>query len=94
LGNYLFTNGSNSSDPFWGLQPVVTTTIASGTFLVGSGNPVATEIRDRMDMTLEISTQHASFFVSNQVVLRTEKRVALVTDRPASFIQGSFTTSP
>jgi HK97 family phage major capsid protein len=94
LGQYLFGNNSISTDPFWGLNPVVTTTIGSGTFLVGSGNPVAVEIRDRMEMTVELSTQHASFFTSNQVMIRAEKRVTLVVYRPASFITGTFTTSP
>jgi len=92
-GRYLST-GWNPYDPFFGLAPVVTTSVGSGNFLVGSGNPVAVEIRDRMDMTLEMSTQHASFFISNQVMIRAEKRVTLVCYRPGSFIQGSFNTSP
>jgi HK97 family phage major capsid protein len=92
-GRYL-SAGWNPYDPFFGLAPVVTTTIGSGVFLVGSGNPAAVEIRDRMEMTLELSTQHSTFFASNQVMLRAEKRTTLVVYRPASFIQGSFNTSP
>jgi HK97 family phage major capsid protein len=78
----------------FGLTPVVTTNIASGTFLVGSGNPIATEIRDRMEMTVEIATQHSDYFVKNLIAIRAEKRMCLVTKRPASFITGTFTTSP
>jgi hypothetical protein len=33
-------------------------------------------------------------FAKNLVAIRCEKRVALVTRRPASFITGTFTTSP
>ena len=39
-----------------------TTNIAQGTFLVGSGNPIAAEIRDRMEMQIDISTEHSTFF--------------------------------
>jgi HK97 family phage major capsid protein len=78
----------------FGLNVVHTTTIASGTFLVGSGSPIATEIRDRMEMQVEISTEHSDYFVKNLVAVRAEKRLALLTKRPASFITGTFTTSP
>jgi HK97 family phage major capsid protein len=94
-GRYL--NSGPYADPrnaFFGLTPIVTTVIGSGTFLVGSGNPVAAEIRDRMDMTVEFSTQHSTFFASNQIMIRAEKRMTLVVYRPASFIQGSLNTSP
>jgi HK97 family phage major capsid protein len=76
------------------LMPIVTTSMTSGKFLVGSGSPIAAEIRDRMDMTVEIATQHASFFTSNLVAIRSERRVAFLTKRPASFVYGTFTTSP
>jgi hypothetical protein len=78
----------------FGLDVVSTTNISNGTFLVGSGNPAACEIRDRLELQVELSTEHADFFVKNLVALRAEKRLALVVRRPASFIAGSFTTSP
>ena len=77
-----------------GLTPIRTTKMGAGNFLVGSGNPVASEIRDRMGMELAISTEHSTFFTENKIAIRAEKRVALVVYRPASFIFGSFTTSP
>ena len=76
------------------LTPVVTTSITSGTFLVGSGSPVAAEIRDRMELVVEISTSHSDFFTKNLVAIRAEKRLAIIVKRPASFITGTFTTSP
>ncbi len=78
----------------FGLDVDPTTSIAQGTFLVGSGNPVCVEIRDRMELQIDISTEHASFFIQNLVMIRAEKRLALVVKRPASFITGSFSTSP
>lgn len=78
----------------WGLMPIVTVNVGSGSFLVGSGNPAAVEIRDRMGMTLEIATQHSTYFTQNMVAIRAEKRMTLVCYRPGSFIQGTFNTSP
>jgi HK97 family phage major capsid protein len=78
----------------FGLDLVPTTSIASGSFLVGSGNAVAAEIRDRMEMTIEISTEHSDYFVKNMVAVRAEKRLALIVKRAASFVNGTFTTSP
>lgn len=79
---------------FWGLTPITSVNIGSGNFLVGSGNPAAVEIRDRMGMTLELSTQHSTYFTQNLVAIRAEKRMTLVCYRPGSMIQGSFNTSP
>jgi hypothetical protein len=78
----------------FGLQCVPTTSITSGTFLIGSGNREAVEIRDRLEAMVEISTEHASFFTQNLVAIRAEKRLCLITRRPGSYITGSFTTSP
>jgi hypothetical protein len=41
-----------------------------------------------------VSTEHSDYFVKNLVAIRAEKRLALITRRPASFVTGSFTTSP
>jgi HK97 family phage major capsid protein len=78
----------------FGLNVVVTTNITTGTFLIGVGSPVASEIRDRSGMTVEISTEHSTYFTENKVAIRAEKRLALVVFRPNSFVTGSFTTSP
>jgi HK97 family phage major capsid protein len=78
----------------FGLDVVPTTSMAQGTFLVGSGSPVAAEIRDRMDMQIEISTEHSDYFTRNLIAIRAEKRLALITKRAASYVTGTFTTSP
>jgi HK97 family phage major capsid protein len=84
----------NPTQNLFGLSVDPTTNIAQGTFLVGSGSPVASEIMDRMEMQVEISTEHSTFFTQNLVAVRAEKRLALITRRPGSFVTGSFTTSP
>jgi HK97 family phage major capsid protein len=77
----------------FGITLVPTTSIAQGSFLVGSGNPAASEIRDRMEMIVEVSTEHQDYFVRNLVAVRGEKRLALVVKRPASYVYGTFTTA-
>ena len=78
----------------WDLQPVATTNVAAGTFLVGTGNSVGAEIRDRMELQVEISTEHSDYFTKNLVAIRGEKRLALIVKRPHAYITGTFTTSP
>jgi len=92
--NYVFNNNNITLDPFWGLIPLGTTKMGVGNFLVGSGSPSAVEIRDRMQTTVTISTEHANFFVENKVALLAESRLALAVYRPGAFVFGSFTTSP
>ena len=95
FGRYILGDPQAMVRPsIFGLDVVSTTSIAPGTFLVGSGNPAATQIRDRMELVVEISTEHSDFFVRNLVMLRAEKRLALVTPRPNSFVSGTFTRSP
>jgi HK97 family phage major capsid protein len=95
-GEYIF--GSPAMDlgtfPLFGLQAVKTNAMTSGYFLVGSGLPVASEIRDRLAMEVTISTEHADYFTRNMVALRAEKRLALVVYRPGSYVYGAFSQSP
>jgi HK97 family phage major capsid protein len=95
-GRYILGDpqGGATNPQIWGLNLVPSNSIAAGTFLVGSGSPAAAEIRDRMDTVVEVSTEHSDYFVRNMVAIRCEKRVALIVKRPASFITGTFTTSP
>jgi HK97 family phage major capsid protein len=95
FGRFLLGSPQTDVSPsLFNLTILPTTNIAAGTFLVGSGNPTAAEIRDRMELIVEVSTQHADYFVKNLVAIRGEKRLCLVVKRPASFVTGSFTQSP
>jgi HK97 family phage major capsid protein len=91
LGRYILGDPQSVAPPrIFDLDVVSTSSIAKGTFLVGSGSPTASEIRDRMELTVEVSTEHMDFFVKNLVAIRAEKRLALVVKRPASYITGWF----
>jgi len=96
FGRYLLGDPSQSGDvpSLWGMKLIATTSIASGTFLMGSSSPIASEIRDRMSLVVEISTSHADFFVKNLLMIRCERRLALLVKRGTAFISGSFSTSP
>jgi HK97 family phage major capsid protein len=95
FGTYIIGDPQSQVRPsLFGLDVVVTTTMPVGQFLVGSGNPAAAEIRDRMGMQIEVSTEHASFFTQNLIAIRAEKRLCMVVKRPNSFISGTFLTSP
>ena len=93
----LATIGSGSIKPIgnlFSLSVDATVNISPGTFLIGNGSAVAAEIRDRLEMQIDISTEHQDFFIRNLVAVRAEKRLALIVRRPGSFIVGTFTTSP
>jgi HK97 family phage major capsid protein len=95
LGRYILGDPQSTARAnLFDLQVVATTSIAAGTFLVGSGAPEAAEIRDRMELQYEISTEHQDFFIKNLVAARAEKRLALIVKRPGSFVTGTLTSSP
>lgn len=94
-GQYILGNPQADLQPnLFNLPVVPTSGMASGSFLVGSGSPVAAEVRDRMEIEIAISTEHEDYFVKNKVAIRVEKRLALVVYRPNAFVTGSLTTSP
>jgi hypothetical protein len=47
-----------------------------------------------MEMQIDISTEHSTFFTQNLIAIRAEKRMAIITRRPGSFVTDSFNTSP
>jgi HK97 family phage major capsid protein len=95
FGRYILGDPQMMVRPtLFGLDVVPTTSIAPSSFLVGSGNGECAEIRDRMELQIEISTEHSDYFVKNLVAVRAEKRLALVVKRPNSYIKGTFTSSP
>jgi HK97 family phage major capsid protein len=86
--------GNVTAQGIWGMTPVVTTQISSGTFLVGNGTPVASEFRNRMELEVAISTEDADNFTYNLVTIRFEGRGLLAVYRPDQFVTGSFLNSP
>jgi HK97 family phage major capsid protein len=91
-GRYILGDPQSNVVPsLFGVRVVPTTSVTADNFLVGTGVAPAAEIRDRMDMTVEISTEHADYFAKNLVAIRAEKRMALVVKRPGAFVTGTFT---
>jgi len=95
FGKYILGDPQSPIAPsLFGLSVVPTTSIDEGSFLVGSGDSEASEIRDRMEMQVEVSTEHTDYFVRNMVAVRAEKRPALVVKRPNSYVYGKLVSSP
>ena len=90
-GRYILGDPQSDTPPMlFNLTTVPTENIAAGTYLVGSGLAPAAIICDREEMTVEIGTSHNDFFITNQVAIRAEKRMALLVKRPDSFVVGTF----
>jgi HK97 family phage major capsid protein len=95
-GRYIIGDPQAGQDvpKLFDLDVIPTPSIAAGQFLIGSGDPAASEIRDRMQLQVEVSTEHQDYFVKNLVAVRAEKRLALVTKRPGSYVAGTLNSSP
>lgn len=72
----------------WGLPVVVTNSIASGTFLIGTSS--ACEIKDRQQAAVELSREDSTNFRDNMVTVLAEERLALCVYRTEAFITGSL----
>lgn len=68
----------------WGLPVVVTTSIATGTILVGAFRTGAQVFR-RSGLTVEASNSHDDWFQKNLTAIRAETRLALAVYRPTAF---------
>lgn len=91
LGRYIVPPDATT---LWDLQVVQTNSIAQGTFLVGSGDPAACEIRDRMEMEVLLSYEDSDNWQRNLVSLRAERRMCLTVMHPGAFVTGTWATSP
>jgi HK97 family phage major capsid protein len=68
---------------------VDTTAVDEGEFLVGNFM-MSSQIWDREDATVDISTEDRDNFVKNMVTIRAEERLALTCYRPEALIYGDF----
>lgn len=86
---YVVGNPRDMMGPnLWGLPVVVTNSIASGTFLLGSS--MGCEIKDRQQAAVEASYEDSTNFQKNMVTVRAEERLALCVYRTEAFISGSL----
>jgi HK97 family phage major capsid protein len=90
-GMYLLGGPRGDAMPMlWGL-PVATVNITAmlGKFMVGAFSSAAA-VWDREDARVDISTEHAEYFVRNMVAIRAEERLALTVYRTNAFVYGAF----
>lgn len=89
-GEYVFSNPHVvEADRIWGLPVVPTNSMTRGQFLCGAFSQGA-GIWDRTGATIEVSREHASFFIQNMVAILCEERLALTVYRPKALIYGGF----
>jgi HK97 family phage major capsid protein len=72
----------------WGLPIVVTNSISSGTFLLGSSQ--ACEIKDRQMAAVTMSLEDSTNFQKNMCTILAEERLTLCVYRTEAFITGSL----
>ena len=72
-------------DTLWNKPVILSTVVGAGTALVGSST--SAQIYRRGGRTVEASNQHASYFQSNLVMLRSESRQAFCLYRPSAFTE-------
>lgn len=71
-------------DRIWGLDVAVSNSITQNTALVGGFKPYA-QVFNRDGATIEISTEHSTFFTERKVAILIYQRLALAVYRPAAF---------
>lgn len=83
---YLFSSVTSGAVPtLWGMPVVQSDSMPEGSFLVGAFS-LATQIWDRMGMTVRASTEDGDNFSENMVTILFEKRLALEINRPEALV--------
>lgn len=86
-GIYIWGNPSEAGpDRIWGLAARISNSITQNTGLVGGFRPYAQVFR-RQGATIEISTEHSTFFTERKAAVLIYERLALAVYRPAAFVQ-------
>lgn len=89
-GQYIFSDPHSVEQPsLWGLPVVPTQSMAESQFLVGAFDQAAM-VWDRNNATVEISREHASFFIQNMAAILVEERLALTVFRALALVYGGF----
>jgi len=86
-GIYIWGSPSEAGpDRIWGLGARISNSITQNTGLVGGFRPYAQVFR-RQGATIEISTEHSTFFTERKAAVLIYERLALAVYRPAAFVQ-------
>lgn len=93
-GHYLLGAPNADVEPrLFGLPVVPTPAMASDKFLVGNFQAAAT-VYDRWEARVEVSTEHADYFVRNLVAILAEERIGLAVKQPLALTYGDFGNEP
>lgn len=88
-GKYLLGDpGANPAPVLFGLPVVATKAMTVDKFLLGAFG--AQTLYDRQQATVDVSTEHADFFIRNLVAIRCEERIGLAVKHPEALIYGDF----
>ena len=89
-GRYIWANPANVLGPtLWGLPVAESLAMTAGDFMTGAFR-YASQIFDREDASVLISTEDRDNFVKNMVTILCEERLALAVYRPQALINGAF----
>src|SRR5690606_22400417 len=92
-GNYIIARPQDGTPArLWNLTVVETQAIVQGDFLVGAFR-LASQIFDRMETEILVSTENDKDFENNMVTIRAERRLAFATYRPEAFVTGDLKAS-
>lgn len=90
-GRYIVGDPKNPIQPsLWGRPVVPSLTMANGTALVGAFK-MASQVFDREDANVQVSTEDATNFTTNLVTILAEERLASAVFRPEAFIKATLT---
>lgn len=93
-GGYLFSNPVAETTPrLWGRPVVTTPALGAREWVVGAWR-MGAQIFDRMDATVEVSTEDRDNFVRNAVTILGEERVGFAIYRPEAFTFGTMPALP
>lgn len=91
--NYIFANPASQIAPrLWGLPVVATTGQPVNKFTVGAF-ALGAQLWQRQTARAMISTENEDDFIKNMATMLAELRETLTVYRPASFVDGDFTTA-
>jgi HK97 family phage major capsid protein len=90
-GQYIYSDPHAGGAPtVWGRPLVISYKMATGSFLVGDFSVAGAELWDRQQSQVEVSREHADFFVRNMCAILAEERLALTIYQAAAFVSGNF----
>lgn len=75
----------------WGVPLALTSAIPAGTGLVGNFT-LGAELAYREQAVVDVSTEHADFFIRNLICIRAEESLALAVKQPPAFLKFTLGT--